>query len=115
MTMPFARNGFPGGTLNYAEPGVAGNRQILTRRELVTRVDQVALALQRFGVQCGERVAGYLPNRFETLIAFLAESQLRFILLKPGVPYKNGEGCAAPRKRMSSSDRVPSCSSRNAN
>ena len=97
---PIRAKWFPGGTLNYAEhllrfgsskigdsdnrpavlfcaePGVAGNRQILTRAELVTRVEQVAFALQRFGVQCGDRVAGYLPNRLETLIAFLAAASL---------------------------------------
>jgi acetoacetyl-CoA synthetase len=87
---------FPAGTLNYAEhllrfghhelgvsddrpavmycaePGVPGNRQVLTRSELVIRVSQLAAALNRLGVRRGDRVAGYLPNRIETLIAFLA-------------------------------------------
>ena len=87
---------FPGGTLNYAEhllrfgqdgtglsedrpaviycaePGALGNRQVLNRRELLIRVSQMASALKHLGVQPGDRVAGYLPNRIETLIAFLA-------------------------------------------
>ncbi len=87
---------FPGGTINYAEhllrfgqdgtglsedrpaviycaePGVLGNRQVLNRKELLIRVSQMASALKRLGVQPGDRVAGYLPNRIETLIAFLA-------------------------------------------
>jgi acetoacetyl-CoA synthetase len=91
---------FPGGTLNYAEhllrfgstevgvsdnrpavifcaePGVSGNRRILTRGELVAGVTQVASALRRIGVECGDRVAGYLPNRLETLMAFLGAASL---------------------------------------
>jgi acetoacetyl-CoA synthetase len=91
---------FPGGTLNYAEhllrfgatevgvsdnrpavifcaePGVSGNRRILTRGELVAGVSQLGAALRRLGVQCGDRVAGYLPNRLETLIAFLGTASL---------------------------------------
>ena len=91
---------FPGGTLNYAEhllrfgqrrtgifndqpavlycsePGASGNRQVLTRAELVIRVQQMACALRSLGVQCGDRVGGYLPNRLETLIAFLGTASL---------------------------------------
>jgi acetoacetyl-CoA synthetase len=87
---------FPAGTLNYAEHllrfgrheiglsdnrpavvycpefGVLGSRQVLTRSDLVIRVSQLASALKRLGVRPGDRVAGYLPNRLETLIAFLA-------------------------------------------
>jgi acetoacetyl-CoA synthetase len=91
---------FPGGTINYAEhllrfgldeslgsddrpavlyraePGEQDNRQVLTRNELVKQVAQLASALSRIGVQCGDRVAGYLPNRIETLVAFLATASL---------------------------------------
>jgi acetoacetyl-CoA synthetase len=91
---------FPGATLNYAEhllrfgsneiggsddrpavlfcaePEVPANREILSRAALVKRVQQVASALDRLGVQCGDRVAGYLPNRLETLITFLATASL---------------------------------------
>jgi acetoacetyl-CoA synthetase len=91
---------FPDGTINYAEhllrfglneflasdnrlavvycaePGEPDNRQELTRSELVNQVAQLASVLSRIGVQCGDRVAGYLPNRIETLVAFLATASL---------------------------------------
>jgi acetoacetyl-CoA synthetase len=91
---------FPGGTLNYAEhllrfgqprigafddrPAVlycseesaSGSRQVLTRTELVYRVQQMVSTLSSLGVQCGDRVGGYLPNRLETLIAFLGTASL---------------------------------------
>jgi acetoacetyl-CoA synthetase len=97
---PIQTKWFPGATLNYAEhllrfgsteigqfdhrpavmfctePGVTENRQILTRAELVMAVGQLASTLSRLGVVRGDRVAGYLPNRFETLIAFLATASL---------------------------------------
>jgi acetoacetyl-CoA synthetase len=97
---PIQTKWFLGGTLNYtehllrfgspeidrsdhraavifcAEPGALENRQILTRTELVMRVGQLASVLSRLGVVRGDRVAGYLPNRFETLIAFLATASL---------------------------------------
>jgi acetoacetyl-CoA synthetase len=97
---PILAKWFPGATLNYTEhllrfgsseigqfdqrpatifcmePGVPDNRRILTRAELVARVGELASALSRLGVVRGDRVAGYLPNRFETLIAFLATASL---------------------------------------
>ena len=36
----------------------------------------MACALRSLGVQCGDRVGGYLPNRLETLIAFLGTASL---------------------------------------
>jgi acetoacetyl-CoA synthetase len=53
-----------------AEPDIPGVCQVLTRAELVDRVNRVATAMRRLGVQQGDRVAGYLPNRVETAIAF---------------------------------------------
>ncbi len=97
---PLRTKWFPGGTLNYAEhllrfgsdeispsdqqvavlfcseTGASSKRQTLSRGELVSRVSQMASTLERLGVQCGDRVAGYLPNRLETLIAFLATASL---------------------------------------
>jgi acetoacetyl-CoA synthetase len=97
---PVRTKWFPGGTLNYAEhllrfgsseiggsetraavlfcaePGVPENRKVLTRTELVIQVGKVATALTCLGVKCGDPVAGYLPNRFETLIAFLGTASL---------------------------------------
>ncbi|HEY1795159.1 MAG TPA: class I adenylate-forming enzyme family protein [Stellaceae bacterium] len=48
----------------------AGNR--LTWRELLARVDAVAADLDTAGLKRGERVAVWLPNRAEAVIAFLA-------------------------------------------
>ena len=59
-----------------AEPDIPRARQILTRAELVDRVSRVATAMRRLGVQQGDRVAGYLPNRVETVIAFLAAASI---------------------------------------
>lgn len=97
---PIRTKWFPGGTLNYgehllrfgqsefgvsddrpsvlccAEPGAAENRQVLTRRELILQVGRLAFELERMGVGFGDRVAGYLPNRPETLVAFLATVSL---------------------------------------
>jgi acetoacetyl-CoA synthetase len=91
---------FPGGTLNYAqhllrfgsrligaeddqpailfcaEPDIPGARQVLTRAELVDRVNRAAAAMRGLGVEQGDRVAGYLPNRVETVIAFLAAASI---------------------------------------
>ena len=97
---PLRTRWFPGGTVNYAEhmlrfglsevpvsddrlavlfcaePGEPDNRQTLTRKELIEQVAQLASALSHLGVRCGDRVAGYLPNRIETLVAFLATASL---------------------------------------
>ena len=99
-TDPLQVRWFPGGTLNYAEhvlrfglndvpvadtrpavlycaePGEPDNRQVLTRKELIDQVAQLASALSDLGVRSGDRVAGYLPNRIETLVAFLATASL---------------------------------------
>jgi len=48
----------------------AGNR--LTWRELLARVDAVAVDLDAAGLKRGERVAVWLPNRVEAVIVFLA-------------------------------------------
>ncbi len=97
---PLRTRWFRGGTINYAEhllrfgmnelpvsddrmavlycaePGAPDSRQVLTRQELVERVAQLAGALTDLGVRFGDRVAGYLPNRTETLVAFLATASL---------------------------------------
>ena len=81
---------FPGARLNFAEnllrhrgPQTAvvsfledGSRRTLSRDALRTQVAAVASALRRLGVGPGDRVAGFLPNIPETLIAMLAASSL---------------------------------------
>lgn len=85
---------FPGSRLNYAEqalrgagPGTEHTPAVLARSQGRDDVelswselrDQVARArrvLMDLGVQRGDRVAGYLPNTPEALIAFLAAAGL---------------------------------------
>jgi acetoacetyl-CoA synthetase len=90
--MPGAR-WFPGATLNYAEqvlrlPGRAdgdvvlvGRSQSRTPSELTTAELRASVArcragLRRLGVGRGDRVAAYLPNIPETIVALLATASL---------------------------------------
>ncbi len=91
-TMPGAE-WFAGGTLNYAEaalrwarttpddPAVVAlsqtrERHTLTWRHLADQVAACRAGLARSGVGRGDRVAAYLPNIPETLVAFLATASL---------------------------------------
>ncbi|MDZ7644133.1 MAG: acetoacetate--CoA ligase [Woeseiaceae bacterium] len=81
---------FTGGTLNYAEHllshtgtaealvfcGEQGERRTLSRDELRERVAAAAAGLRAAGVGRGDRVAGYLPNCPETIIAMLATASI---------------------------------------
>jgi len=91
--MPGAR-WFDGATLNYAEhvlrgaarpelrgPAVLARSQTrppvdLSAAELVEQVGRARAGLVRLGVGRGDRVAAYLPNIPETLVAFLATASL---------------------------------------
>jgi acetoacetyl-CoA synthetase len=81
---------FPGTTLNYAEialtdpddrPAIAfrsedGLVRTLTRGELAAAVGAAAAGLRRLGVGAGDRVAAFVPNTPEAVIAFLATASL---------------------------------------
>jgi acetoacetyl-CoA synthetase len=81
---------FEGMTLNYARhmlrfDGDAdailfederGRQARLTHRQLREQVARVAAALRQAGVRCGDRVAGFMPNIPETVIAMLAATSL---------------------------------------
>lgn len=81
---------FVGALLNYAENLIPvaddsiaiifrnelGQRRELTRRELRSEVARVADGLKQAGVKVGDRVAGYLPNIPETVIAMLATTSI---------------------------------------
>jgi acetoacetyl-CoA synthetase len=81
---------FPGATLNYAEHAlrrtrdevvVLGRSQTrgpvdLTAAELADQVARAGAGLVRLGVGPGDRVAAYLPNIPEALVAFLATASL---------------------------------------
>jgi acetoacetyl-CoA synthetase len=90
-TMPGAR-WFSGARLNYARhllaghdddprPAVLGYSQTrepvsLSFGDLSGQVARLATSLRRLGVAPGDRVAGYLPNLPETLVAFLATASV---------------------------------------
>lgn len=83
---------FPGALINYAEHCLGLPEDVdetaiiaysqtrepveLTFGELQEQVRRVRAGLQRLGVQRGDRVAGYLPNTPEAVIAFLATASL---------------------------------------
>lgn len=76
---------FPQASLNLAENLLArdddhpalisisegGKRQVVSYRQLRVAAGNVAAQLRAAGVQQGDRVAGYLPNRIETVVAAL--------------------------------------------
>jgi acetoacetyl-CoA synthetase len=53
-----------------------GSRREMTRQELHQRVTQLASTLRKMGVVAGDRVAGFMPNVPETLIAMLAATSI---------------------------------------
>ena len=83
--MPGARF-FPDARLNFAENvlrrrddsiavvfnGEGQRHRTLTHAELFDEVARFAAALRRAGIQPGDRVAGYLPNMPETIVAAIA-------------------------------------------
>lgn len=87
-TMPFAE-WFPGSRINYAEQALrirdglaviavseGGDRQEFTYAELRDQVSRCRAGLKRCGVGVGDRVAGYLPNTVEAVVALLATASL---------------------------------------
>jgi len=87
--MPGAR-WFEGAKLNFAENLLkpehtataiitydeTGRRTELSRDELRRQVASIASALKNYGVGPGDRVAGFLPNGAETVVAMLATASL---------------------------------------
>ncbi|WP_210397728.1 acetoacetate--CoA ligase [Motiliproteus sediminis] len=81
---------FPDARLNFAENllsrrdnktalvfrGEDGRRQSLSYAELYQRVVQLAAGLRRAGVVPGDRVAGFMPNCIDTVVAMLATTSL---------------------------------------
>src|SRR5258708_20617912 len=81
---------FPGATLNYSEhalrfeqdgPAIVSLSQTrepveLTVVELREQVARARAGLARLGLVAGDRVAAYLPNIAETIVAFLATASL---------------------------------------
>ena len=81
---------FPDARLNFAEnllrhrgedPAIhffceTGRERHLTRDQLYAEVARVAHALRQQGIRAGDRVAGFMPNVPETVIAMLAATSL---------------------------------------
>lgn len=81
---------FPEASLNYAENLLhsahsepvlifrheSGTRREMSRQELCDQVSRLQQALRDLGVERGDRVAGYLPNIPETVVAMLATTSL---------------------------------------
>jgi len=81
---------FPEAKLNYAENllkhrdtgmalvfcGEDGKRLELSYADLYLRVAQLSSALRQHGIQAGDRVAGFMPNVIDTVVAMLAASSI---------------------------------------
>ena len=87
---PWALEWFPCARLNFAENLLRfrddrdaivswdenGRRRRLSYAELYQEVGRVASALHALGIQPGDRIAGFLPNIAETVVAMLASAWL---------------------------------------
>ena len=78
-----ARLNFAENLLRYRDDRVAivfkgeGREPVrVTYRELFDRVSGAARTLRAWGVKVGDRVAGYMPNRIETIIGMLAATSV---------------------------------------
>lgn len=78
-----ARLNFAENLLRYRDEQLAivswseqGRRGALTFAELAREVERVASALRAMGIGIGDRVAGFMPNLPETIIAMLATTAL---------------------------------------
>jgi len=80
---PGARLNFAANLLRYRDDRDAlvfwnehGAQRRLTFAELHDQVERIAVGLRDVGVQAGDRVAGFMPNLPETVIAMLATTSL---------------------------------------
>src|SRR6056297_2220712 len=80
---PDARLNFAANLLRRSDDGTAlafagegGMRRSMSWRELNHEVARIAAGLEDMGIRPGDRVAGYLPNLPETVIAMLATTSL---------------------------------------
>ncbi len=81
---------FEGARLNFAEnllrfrdertalifKGEGQEIESITYRDLYKQVSGLSRALKKMGVKSGDRVAGYMPNRIETIVAMLASTSI---------------------------------------
>ncbi len=87
----FGRKWFEGAKLNFAEnllrfkdedkvamifKGEASEPQRITYRELYDEVARIRRSLDDMGIKEGDRVAGFMPNMIETVVAMLAATSM---------------------------------------
>ncbi len=53
-----------------------GERESVTSAQLRARVAKLAAWMRSVGVTCGDRVAGFVPNRIESIVAMLAATSI---------------------------------------
>jgi acetoacetyl-CoA synthetase len=80
---PDARLNFTTNLLRRFDDGVAivfdgegQRRRVLTHAQLFAEVTRFAAALQRAGIRAGDRVAGYIPNMPEAIVAALGAAAI---------------------------------------
>ncbi|SHG11111.1 acetoacetyl-CoA synthetase [Microbulbifer donghaiensis] len=80
---PDARLNFAENLLRYRDDKIAlverlenGSRRQLSYAELYARVERLAAALAAEGVEQGDRVAGFMPNIIDTVVAMLATTSI---------------------------------------
>ncbi|GAA5525954.1 acetyl-coenzyme A synthetase [Microbulbifer aestuariivivens] len=80
---PDAKLNFAENLLRYRDDKVAlverlenGSRRSLTYRELFQHVERFAAGLRQQGVVAGDRVAGFMPNIIDTVVAMLATTSI---------------------------------------
>ena len=136
---PEARLNYASNLMRYRDEQVAlvsllenGQRRELTYAQLFVDVQRVAAALQGLGVSAGDRVAGFMPNVIETVVAMLATTSLgaiwsscspdfgisgvldRFGQIQPKVLFSadgyhyNGKACDSLQRLEAIVDAIPS-------
>lgn len=80
---PDARLNFAENLLRYRDEKQAiisynelGQKRTITYQELYQQVAQLAAAMRQTGIKTGDRVAGFLPNIIETIVAMLATTSI---------------------------------------
>ncbi|MCC6456642.1 MAG: AMP-binding protein [Caldilineaceae bacterium] len=95
--------------LHYAADGVTTT---LTYAELYTAVDRLAVGLQQWGLHKGDRVAFFLGNRPEFVIAYLAVIKLGAVMVPVNLRYRRLEighivADCAPRLVVTEREQLP--------
>lgn len=98
--------------LQFADSATSGNFATLTYAELHAAADRLASGLQKWGLSKGDRVAFFLGNRPEFVIAYLAVIKLGAIMVPVNLRYRRMEighifADCAPRLVITESEQLP--------